>query len=291
MADEDTTVAAPEVEQQAREMGWRPKEEFKGAEDKWVDAATFVERGEHVLPIVKATNERLRTDLTKTTAELREIREALAESQKTIQALDRYHQEDVKQKVEKARKDLKEQIIAAKKAGDVDVEVDLTEELSKLNTADAAALANNDDEKTVKTVTKAVDHTQDPVFIAWKNDNPWFGTDRAKTAIAYDITAELRRTGNTDVGRKFLDTVATEVAKEVARLGGGRPAAPKAEGGKGGAGGNHGGNGSAKGYADLPAEAKEACRGFERDLVGKNKKYATVAEWHKSYAEQYFREV
>ena len=34
MADAEDTVVAPEVEAQARDMGWRPKEEFKGDEAK-----------------------------------------------------------------------------------------------------------------------------------------------------------------------------------------------------------------------------------------------------------------
>ena len=35
---------APSVEEQARDMGWRPKEEFEGDEDKWVAAQEFVDR-------------------------------------------------------------------------------------------------------------------------------------------------------------------------------------------------------------------------------------------------------
>ena len=35
-----------EIEQQAREQGWRPKEEWEGDETKWRDAKEFVERGE-----------------------------------------------------------------------------------------------------------------------------------------------------------------------------------------------------------------------------------------------------
>ena len=39
-----------DAETAAREMGWRPKEEFRGEAEKWVDAETFVSRGEHFLP-------------------------------------------------------------------------------------------------------------------------------------------------------------------------------------------------------------------------------------------------
>src|SRR3990167_3752736 len=114
--DQDTTQQeqiSPEVETQARDMGWRPKEEFKGSEDKWVDAKTFIDRGEHVLPIVKATANRLREDLVATNTRLGEVTEALQASQETIKALQKYHSDDVKQKVERARKELKVQLVDA----------------------------------------------------------------------------------------------------------------------------------------------------------------------------------
>ena len=36
---------APTIENEAREMGWTDKDGFKGDPEKWVDAATFVDRG------------------------------------------------------------------------------------------------------------------------------------------------------------------------------------------------------------------------------------------------------
>lgn len=45
-------------EEEARKQGWRPKEEFSGPEGKWTDAQTFVEKGEQILPILKARADR-----------------------------------------------------------------------------------------------------------------------------------------------------------------------------------------------------------------------------------------
>ena len=280
--EEDTTVVAPEIETQAREMGWRPKEEFKGAEDKWVDAVTFVERGEHVLPIVKETNKRLREDLRLANEKMTSLEQAVLQSQQTIAALDKYHKEDVKQKVETARKRLKEELIAAKKSGDVEAEVNLTEELTTLNAAETARV-----DPPVVNKPAPKDFTKEPIFVEWKEANPWFGSDKARTAIAYQVTTELRSQGETSVGREFLDKVTQEVNKEVARLGG-RTHANKVEAGRGGA---TGGNGAGKTYADLSAEAKAACRSFVPDLVGPNKLYKTEADWQKKYAADFFAEV
>lgn len=292
MSDTEQAVT-PEIEEQAKGMGWVPQEDFKGDEAKWVDAQTFVEKGEHVLPIIKATNKRLRDDLTKMNTQLGETNRALQQSQETIAALEKYHQEDVKQKVEKARAELKRQLVTAKKEGDTEAEVDLTDELTKLNAAEKVA---SDAEAATATTKKGngqtrppVDYTQDPIFLQWKEDNPWFGVDQAKSAIAQMITVRLRASGNTEVGRPFLDKVSAETSKELVRLGaGGGRGTSKVEGSKGG---STSGNGGSRSYSALPQEAKAACDGFNSSLVGKGRRYESVDAWRKAYAEQYFREV
>jgi hypothetical protein len=291
MTDGTETVEAPPLEDQARTMGWVPQEEFKGDTGKWVDAKTFVDKGEHVLPIVKATNKRLRDDLTKTSTQVNELQAALQASQETIKALEDYHNEDVKQKVERVRKELRTQIIEAKRAGDVEAEVDLTAEMGKLDKAD---LASGTEEKkgngAEKRQAPPPDYTKNPEFISWQENNAWFGTDKARTAIAQSIAFEMRQTGNREIGRPFLDKVAEETNREIAKLSGGRAATSKVEGSKGGAGGSNGGS-RTKGFSDLPADAQAACDGFASRLVGKGKRHETLDAWRKSYVEQYNRDV
>lgn len=292
---EQEDQSSPELAAQAREMGWRPKAEFKGDDSKWVDAKTFIEHGEKVLPIVKATNKKLRDDLAANAQALAETQRALQASQESIAALERYHQEDVKQKVDVARNKLKEEIKAAKKSGDVDAEVELTDSLQKLNATENVAAARDDD--ALDTGRKAakgreIDYSKDPAFIAWVEDNPWFNTDKAKTAIAHQVTFDLRQGGEKSIGRKFLDLVTDGVNDELTRLGvGTAQRKSRVEGGKGGAGGNGGGIGAGKSYADLPAEAKAACKSYVTDLVGPNRRYKSEAEWQKAYATRYFAEV
>src|SRR5216684_6197221 len=119
MSDESDNAAA-QVESQAKELGWVDKDSFKGDPEKWVDARTYVDRGEHVLPIVKATAKRLREELAQTTSKLSTMEAALRQSQETIKALEEYHNEDTRQKVEQARADLRAQLIAAKRDGNVE---------------------------------------------------------------------------------------------------------------------------------------------------------------------------
>ena len=51
-----------EVETRALAMGWQPKEQFKGDPSKWRPAEEYVQRGEELLPIVQASERRLRQE-------------------------------------------------------------------------------------------------------------------------------------------------------------------------------------------------------------------------------------
>lgn len=62
---EQAQQSDPAMESRARDMGWAPKDKWRGDPEKWVDAKEFVRRGEEVLPIVTAENRRLKAELEK----------------------------------------------------------------------------------------------------------------------------------------------------------------------------------------------------------------------------------
>lgn len=279
----EETEQPTEVEVKARSMGWVPKEEFKGAEDKWIPADEFVDRGEHLLPILHATNKRIKEEVATLKTQMAEQTEALRVSRETIAALDTYHAEDVKRKVEAARKNLKIELEAASERGDHKAVAEITEEMTNLKTA-----AEDDKTKRIETERQQVkDPTQHPDFISWRGDNPWYGTDLVRTSVANGVTWKLRQEGNRDIGRAFLDKVTEGVEAELKKISGGRPAPNKAEGG-GPTGGNGSTRSNGKGYDSMPAEAKAACDSFEKQLVGEKRLYKTIADWRKKYAADYF---
>ena len=53
---EDVGTGQAETEQRARNMGWRPREEFRGDASRWLPAEEFVERGERMLPLLQERN-------------------------------------------------------------------------------------------------------------------------------------------------------------------------------------------------------------------------------------------
>lgn len=293
MSDES---AAPELEAKAREMGWVPREEFKGAEDKWIPADEFVDRGEHLLPILHATNKRLKGDVESLRGQVNEMTTALREARETMAALETYHDEDVKRKVEQARKNLKDELANASREGNHEAIAELTTQLTELNAEEKADAKRREEEEAARTANarRPQDYTKDPNFISWKADNPWYGEDMVRTSIANTMSWKLRdpnyagHVPNNIVGRAYLDQVSSAVEKEIAKLTGGRTAPnSKVEGGGARDGGGGGGT-KGKSYADLPADAKAACDSFEKELVGPSKTYKTRDEWRKKYAARHF---
>lgn len=274
-----------ESEVKARELGWVPKEEFRGDPEKWIDADTFVKRGEELMPLLKANNKRQAEKISQLETEIRSTKEALKDATEAINALKETTSKAAIAEVKAQVKSIKEKLVEAKKEGDVEAEVELQEKL------DEAKEAVRQAEKPVIAKTAAAtdtqpDYTTNPEWVAWTKDNPWFGQDKRKTSLALGIAQELREQGVKLQGRAFFDKV-TEEVNETLGLTKKSPTTSKVEGDARGSGA---GGGSGKSYADLPAEAKQICERQAQRLVGTNRAFKTVAEWRAHYASEYFKE-
>jgi hypothetical protein len=285
MADAETMVessAPPDVQKQAEQMGWIPPSRFRGDPERFVDADTYIKRGEEVLPIVREQNKRLHTELDAVKADAAKTQAALKAAQTAIDQMEERHTVATQKAVEDARKQLKAQLAAASEAGDHEGVAELTDKLTLMSTAEAPAA-----KAPVATPTPPV-FVPPPELIEWNSENPWFGQDKRKTALALAVAQELRDGGETSQGRTFFDKVLVEVDKT---LGVQAPRGDKVEGARGGSdGGEARSSGRGKGYAALPADAKSACDAEARRFVGEGKKYKTQADWRNRYAEIYFGE-
>jgi len=275
------------IEQEARALGWVPQEHFKGDQSRWVDAETFVERGHTVMPILKANNKRLESEVDRLRGETARLQQLFAASQESIGELQKVHMDNTKAAVEKARRDLLQELKAAKEDGDVAREVELTDQLADVKAQqkalDAAAAAPRQQAPKPQEPQNDAMH---PDFKAWTQENPWFGTDERKTMRAMGIAQELRSDPEFDdlKGREFFDKV-LDVMNE--RTGGGRPSTSKVSGSRP----SGGGAGSAKKtYADLDAEAKAACDKQAKKLVGEGRAFKDVESWRQYYTNMVFGE-
>lgn len=277
-------MSEPQVIEAARAMGWRPQEEFRGEASKWVDAETFVSRGEHFLPIIKADRDRAQQRADELANRLDETNRLLAASQEAITELKKFHDEDTQRQVEKARKDLVKQLREARESGDVEAEVDVQREITKIDVAlttpkPAAAPAP-------PAPAPGPAAAADPAFESLLVDNTWFKTDARKHALAMGIGAELRADPKNAalVGRAFYDKIAEEVNAYLAPTS--REHSKVAGGGR--SSGGSGGSAAARTYADLPADAKTACDSFARKLVGPGRAFKDSAAWQAHYTAKYF---
>ena len=282
MADENIasveSAVSADVQQAEEKMGWIPPSRFRGDPERFVDADVYIERGETVLPIVKEQNKRLHAELETLRGESQKTVAALKAAQDSISQIEERHSVDTQKAVEAARRQVKLQLSAASEAGDHDGVAELTDRLTQLNTTPPP----------VKQAPPPPPQVfQPPPDLAeWNAENPWFGTNKRKTALALGIAQELRDAGESGVGRVFFEKVAAEVARE---LGETTPRGDKVEGARNGAESEPRGNGR-KGFASMPADARAACDADSRRFVGEGKKYKSQQEWRNRYAEIYFGE-
>lgn len=266
--------APVEVQQAAEKMGWIPPSRFKGDPERFIDADTYVKRGEEVLPIVREQNKRLHAELDSLKSESAKTRQALADAQKAIEQMEERHIVATQKAVEDARKQLKAQLAAASEAGDYEGVAELTDQLTKMPAATPVVAPSS----------KPAVYVPPPELAAWQAENPWFGTNKRKTALALAIAQELRDAGETASGRAFFDKVKDEMDKDIPPV---TPPADKVAGARGSSDGN-GSGGGRQGYASMPAEARAACDADAKRFVGEGKKYKTLADWRVRYAEIYY---
>lgn len=284
MADETVEQT---VEEKARVMGWRPKEEYKG-EAPWIDAQTFVERGETLLPIVNASNKRLRETVDAQNARLIELERQNRANAAALEAIQESNREQTVQNTQRTIEEIETGIAAAREAGNVQEELALLREhhttVDKLNKAKQKPAPQQTQQTTQ-------DATQTPEFQSFLRENPWWQTDAVMRAASIEINNELIRTGKVTSATTQAERL--EMVAEATRQrfhikdNGRRGGASRVESGGGNNSGSSGSTG--KSYADLPAEAKAACdKAGKRMQIGEGKRYKTVEDWQKEYARIYY---
>lgn len=274
-----TSTSTVEQQEAAAKIGWIPPARYKGDPERFVDAEDYITRGETVLPIVKEHNKRLQSELAQVKAESAQQAAALKTAQDAIAQIEERHTVATQKAVERARQEVKAQLARASEAGDHDGVAELTDQLTQLNTAEKEA---------PKRQAAPAPFVPPPDLTEWNAENPWFGKDRRKTALALGIAQELREGGEKSIGRDFFALVSAEVEKTFAPKDE-TPGADKVEGARNGSGDTSRQTGR-KGFANLPADAKAACKADARQFVGPNKRYKTEAEWNTRYAEIYFED-
>jgi len=244
-------------EERARNMGWVPKEEFKGDPEKWVDHDIFLDRGDNIMPILKERMGALEGKFEAQTAEL-------AKTRKSLEKFVTYHKGTKKRMYEKAFKDLESQKRAAVEAGDapaydvlVQKEMQIVEEVQSLEDE-----ATKGDEES-------------PLFPQFKVDNPWYGVDPEMTAYANALQPLV--SAETSGDEEFFKVIAAKTVKRFPEKVRAPAVVAQVEGADAGGGASE--KTGSKGWADLPQDAKDAY----------NLEFSDIPNFTKeNYAKDYF---
>jgi len=247
-ASADTAVDTRDYEAEARQHGWMEQAQWKGAPERWVDAKTFVERGEQIFSYVQAKNR----DLIKTVEELKEGNRLFRE----------FHEQTLS-KEQRARA----AAISALEA----------ERAKAVTDGDGAAFAAKDKQlREMQSEPQPKVEQVPPATQAWLNDNAWYNTDPALRGIA-DGLADLVAKENPGLkGRAFLDKLTERVQAEVPHK------FKNARREENITTGHQSNQGSKKGktFENLPPDAQAACAKFERTIPGFTKeKYLATYTW------------
>jgi hypothetical protein len=261
----DTPAVPPEVEQEARVLGWKPKEEFSGDPEQWRDADEFLRRGKEINGFLRKDLEKIQRELTRRDQELAEVRSTVDEFRK-------YHEQTEDRAYKRALKELQERKKDAIEAGDGEAVIAVEEEIDGLKEARRAKEA---------TPSKPAADTSGEnvkVFQEWVAENQWFADNVDLRATANGFSDIVRVENPNLVGRAFLDEVTKRIKKAFPdRFENPNKSQPSAVDG----GGSPRPTGSKKpGYNDLPAEAKAACDKFVKAKLLTQEQY--VADYFAS---------
>jgi hypothetical protein len=154
-----TAQVANKYEEQARQQGWVPKDEWDGDPEDWTDAKEFVRRGE------------LFSKISSQSGEIKEMKKAMA-------ALVEHHNKVKETEFKRALEYLKQQKKAALEEGDADKLLQVDDAIDALK-AEQSQTKQNEEKPAEKQVS--------PVFVNWVKANNWYLTDNNMRTFADEV--------------------------------------------------------------------------------------------------------
>lgn len=254
------SAGSNEIESAASEMGWVPKEEYRGDPSKWVDAATFVERGAKSGPILKERNEHL-------IKEIQSIKAEFEQHKKVTEQFKKFQADQAERKANELKAqiaELRAQKSEAIRNGDGDAVNEIDDRIDTLKQS-----AKEVEKVEVEQPQNNAPH---PDFASWKAENSWFDVDKPLTAYATEVAKEMRRKGDMSEGRVFFDKVKEAVRKDFPHKFG-NPNRNKPTSVETGTGGSFNG----KTFNDIPAEERKVIKTFIEQGLYKNEAEAVKA--------------
>ena len=180
----------PSIEDQAREMGWVPKEEFEpkdGKKDKWISAEAFVARA----PLFEKIESQKKT--------IEAVTKAQAQTQKILKEFAEHHKRVAEDAYNRAKAELKAQRRIALEEGEHGLADDIQERLDNLKP------------EPVPEVPEEVVNPAQVLISEWLEENKWYTQDDEMRAVADGIARNEAAKGKSQ--EDVLKTVASKIKK------------------------------------------------------------------------------
>ena len=237
-------------EEKARSDGWRPKDEWHGDPEQWVDAETFVERGEQINGVLKQKVGRLEGKI--------------AGLEKANKEFGEYHRTSLENEKQRTKDAIRE--LEATRA-------------QAVTDADGETFTRTDAEiRRLERETSTPDQPKtDPAGEAWVKENPWYLSNPDMAAytdnICEDVVArgftgeayyeELTRRAQKEFPDQFQNTARNQPGS--VETGGTRESVVSTS--------------NKRDYENLPADARAACDRFIASGHTTKESYLATYEW------------
>ncbi len=256
----------------AKSIGWKDPAEWKGNPPKngFVKATEYLKRAETVIPIMRAQNSKVESELAAARKELTDFKATTAKTIERMSSMTKVALDRQRSQLEDKYSDA---IDAATEVGDKAAVRRLrADERKDLKEFDEAAEESRPDpkelEKATEKVNAALPKDVQATISEWISLNPWYTTDEEMQALANARHGKLLKdkpgmtlADNLEETRKYIATKFPEKFGEVEEDDDEKPArGSRVEGGSRMAGGGGGSK-----FSKLPADAKAQADKFIKD--------------------------
>ena len=162
---EDKKPELTEIQLKAMDQGWKPKTDFDGPEEMFIDAAEFIRRGELF-------------------GKIEQQRKEVSELRKTMRMMQDHHSKVKEAEFQRALDTLKKQKIAALKDGEPEQIVEIDDQMDKVRDALAETKVSAERERVREEVRS---EQPDPRFTSWVDKNRWYAQDTELKSFADSI--------------------------------------------------------------------------------------------------------
>lgn len=246
-------------ENEAQRQGWKPKEQFVAdgrPETDWVDAQTFVERGESSAGILKSRLEKNERRL----QYVEEVNKSLTSHHERMLQKEKAKRESLIRELEDARAD-------AVAKGDANTFKNADRQIENLK---------EQNRNEVVELPKG----PDPEIEGWLGDNAWYNEEDGLRNMADGYAEKLRASNPTLKGRAFLDKVTAYVKQNAPKKEAPRGSNVETESDKVPTRKTNTEGSTKRSYENLPPEAKKDCTRLMKQIKGFTKEqYVDYYDW------------